>query len=507
MQQAASNKTVGSPRPEWKTMQPQWRRSRAIIGGLGAAREHDTRLTFDGNLLIPFSATMSPEQYAVLRSEAELPCITAQFAKILVESLLRKRPTLNITSQPTLNSWLLDSFGPDGMPIEADLSAAAQEELTSGACWVFVDHPTFTEAEFDALTPEDQKKVRPYVIVRRAEEVINWHYNQDKLGRRQLQFVVVRAYEDVYKQGEVHPTTHEMVYIHRLNESGKYEVQKWKGPQKDETPTENGIAKAPANESPEGGGYTLEDTIPVLIKNEPMDYIPAWPLSGATTLTPPPLMALVEKEVSLYNKMTRRNHLLFNCATFTPYVSGDMTEEEFGKVVKAGLGSWLKIPAGATLEALSVPSDALSDYDRSIAAAIEEIAKLGVRMMAPDSAQSGVALEIRNAAQTAQLGTLNMQISNTWKQVLQCMIHWYTGEKIELDKIEFKLASDYLSALRDSNAMRLITEWYENGHIPRSVFLHILRTNDFLPDGYDDEKGKAEITEDTNFKDKPSLED
>ena len=38
-----------------------------------------------------------------------------------------------------------------------------------------------------------------------------------------------------------------------------------------------------------------------------------------------------------------------------------------------------------------------------------------------------------------------------------------------------------------------MTEWYEGGIIPRSLWLQIARNNDIIPDNYDDKEGQAEL--------------
>jgi len=44
--------------------------------------------------------------------------------------------------------------------------------------------------------------------------------------------------------------------------------------------------------------------------------------------------------------------------------------------------------------------------------------------------------------------------------------------------------------------LRLVTEWYQQGIIPRSAFVDIAKSNDILPVDYDDEEGVGEIKED-----------
>jgi hypothetical protein len=129
-------------------------------------------------------------------------------------------------------------------------------------------------------------------------------------------------------------------------------------------------------------------------------------------------------------------------------------------------------------------------------ASIEEMAKMGIRMLSPETAQSGVALDIRNAAQNAQMGVLNTKISNTMRQIIAFMIRWKYNIEIKIDDVQFELSADFNPTPLGADWLRLATEWYEKGLIPRSVWLQILKQNDMLSPDYDDEAGKQEITAD-----------
>src|SRR5690606_35379887 len=97
----------------------------------------------------------------------------------------------------------------------------------------------------------------------------------------------------------------------------------------------------------------------------------------------------------------------------TPVIMSDMSDKKFDEIVASGLGTWIKLDKDDDAKILDTPTEALEDMDRAISAVIEEMARMGIRMLSPETGeQSGVALEIRNAAQTAQLGTLNVKVSN-----------------------------------------------------------------------------------------------
>ena len=65
--------------------------------------------------------------------------------------------------------------------------------------------------------------------------------------------------------------------------------------------------------------------------------------------------------------------------------------------------------------------------------------------------------------------------------------------------IRFNLSSDFNASPRGSDWMRLITEWYQNGLIPRSTFLEVAKNNDAIPTDYDDTKGNDEISQDNRI--------
>jgi hypothetical protein len=124
------------------------------------------------------------------------------------------------------------------------------------------------------------------------------------------------------------------------------------------------------------------------------------------------------------------------------------------------------------------------------------MAKMGIRMLSPEQAASGVALEIRNASQTAQLGTLNAKVSGTIREVMAFMLNWYYNTMYTGDDLEFQMSSDFSPIVGGEGAMRLVSEWYQSGIISRSTWINIAKYNDFLPADYSDEEAIEEIQTD-----------
>jgi len=173
-----------------------------------------------------------------------------------------------------------------------------------------------------------------------------------------------------------------------------------------------------------------------------------------------------------------------------------MTDEEFEELVSAGLGTWLRVRKDESVSVLETPTSALNDMDMAITKTVEEMAKMGIRMLSPETAQSGIALEIRNASQTAQLGTLNAKVSHTMREVISFMLNWKYGTQYTGNDVQFTLSADFAPVVGGEGAMRLITEWYQSGIIPRDTFVAVAKYNDFIPSDYNDEEAIAAIQTD-----------
>jgi hypothetical protein len=497
---ALTNKTVADPNAEYESLLSLWKRSRAVCSGERFVKAFDSYVDTIGftNLLLPFSPSMSQKQYEFYRAEAELPGIVSQFSRMLVSGLLRKQPSLSLPKglSQEVYDWIMNEFGQDNSSLISFLDAALWEELQTSRAWVYVDYPSVNP---ETLTVEDKLRLKPYPVLWKAEDVINWRVRKDIYGKTILDRVIVRSYEEFYESNEFHPTYRDTVKVHELDENGLYQIRVFQ--QKHDANSVqvvNGqIQKEYVVKKPV---FELIETITNILNNgERLQEIPAWPLNNNIAPIEPMLMSFIDKEASLYNKVSRRNHLLYGASTYTPVIISDMPDEDFDNIVEGGLGTWIRLRQGDSADVLKTPTEALADMDRAIAASIEEMAKLGIRMLTPETAQSGVALEIRNAAQTAQLGSLNARVSSVMKQVITFMINWRNDLQLKPQDIEFSLSADFNPIPLGADWLRLATEWYQQGLIPRSIWVNMLKQNDMIPPDYNDEEGRMEITQDLDM--------
>lgn len=495
-----TTRTMADPNSAYESMKALWERSRAICGGERFVKDFDTVLDVSEftNILLPFSPSMTQRQYNFYRAEAELPGIVAQYARILIGGLLRKQPQLklpdNLPQEAT--DWIMNSFTQDGSPLSAFLDRSLTEEIETSRAWVYIDYPSVKNKE--DMTTEDFRKIRPYPVLWNAESITHWEVGTNpEDGSRHFTLIIIRKYEARKKEGEYHPEMVDTVFVHEIV-NGKYQIQKF---QKKDPAAKIAVVAGQMQQDykdiSNDDDYELVKIFDQIEANgELLKNIPAWPLNGSVEPVEPMLTPLINREIGLYNKLSRRNHLLYGAATFTPIIKSDMPPEEFEELVGQGLGSWMQIGVDDSAEVLETPTNALKDMDAAISSTMEEMARMGLRMLSPETAQSGVALEIRNAGQTAQLGSLNTKISSQMAKIITFMINWRYDAKLLVSEVEFTLSSDFNPAPLGHEWLRLVTEWYESGYIPRTVWIQILKQNDIVPTDYDDIEGIKEMLSD-----------
>jgi|GEM_PF-2081821 len=498
-------RSVADPSSVYESMKPLWSKARAIIGGERFTKEYDGYLDTVNfsNLLLPFSPSMTAAQYAFYRSEAELPGIVSQYVKILIGGLLRKQPQLTLPKDAPEEAydWIMSAFSQSGAPLVGFLDDCLREELQTSRAWIYVDYPVIASPE--NLSRDEQLAIKPYPVLWNAESIINWKQSTDTLtGKQSLNQIIIRGYDTSYDYNEFHPVFLDTVRVHEIV-NGYYQIRKFQRQAEDsqimivQGKLQQDYKQSVGGTDPKLSEYELVETnTNILMHGERLTFIPAWPLNGSVSIVEPMLMTLINKEIALYNKISRRNHLLYGAATYTPVIASDMSDDDFDRIVSTGLGSWIRLRQGDSATVLETPTGALTDLDRSIVSALDEMAKIGVRMLAPDDSQSGVALDIRNAGQTAQLGTLNTKAGNQFASIIAFMINWRYGTQLKSTDIGFELSADFNPTPMGSDYLRMFTEFYEKGFVPRDEWLNMLKQNDLLSPDYDDVAGQASIVKD-----------
>lgn len=491
----AQNKTrVDEPCYAYDSLVDTWKKCRAFSHSQQYVKDADI-LPSATNYLLPFSPSMSLEQYAFFKAEAELPGITSQFISIVVGGLLRKPPQIEYKKDISeeAKDWIVSDITVDGGSLIAFLDQLLNEEMQTSRAWIYVDYPEIDAEQGAAMDKLQWDAVKPYMVIWQAENVINWQTTIIN-GKRLLSRIVVRGYQERYKDPlQFHPEYIDTIWVHELID-GVYQIRVFEN----DSGTTPKVVEGQVQVSKESTFRQVGTEITPLMHGERMAFIPAYPANGSIDATEPYITVFVDKEQALYNVMSRRNHLLYGAATYTPWIASDMPDDDFAKIVNQGLGTWIRLRQGDEIGSLSPPTEALKDLEATIAAKLDELAKLGMRFLAPETAESGVALTIRSAAQVATLGTLNTKIGEVMSGVIAFMLNRRYDLGLNNNDVVFSLSPDFDPAAIGQEYLRLMTEIYEKGLIPRSEWLRLLKANELLSPEYNDEEAQAEIDQDEN---------
>jgi hypothetical protein len=483
---------VDEPNAVYDSLSKIWKKCRAFSHSQQYVKDSDISV-HASNYLIPFSPSMNADQYAFFKAEAELPGITNQFIAIITGGLLRKPPQIEYNKEvpEDAKNWILSDITSDGGSLVALMDSILKEEMQTSRAWLYVDYPNIDEESANAMAKSDWDDVRPYVVLWQAEAVINWQ-TTIVAGKRKLSRVIVRGYVEKFNDPlDFHPQYIDTIWVHEVID-GLYQIRTF-----EDLTSRDPVAVGGQVQTATQTGFTqVGDVIEPKMHGERMSYIPAFPANGSIECFEPYINTFVDKEQALYNVMSRRNHLLYGAATYTPWIASDMPEGDFNDIVSQGLGTWIRLRKGDTIGSLSPPTEALKDLEAAIAAKLNELAKLGMRFLAPETAASGVALDIRSASQVATLGTFNTKISEVMSTVIVHMLNRRYDLKLEARDVVFSLSPDFDPVAIGVDYIRLMTEIYEKNLLPRSEWLRLLKANELLSPEYNDEDARTEINED-----------
>ena len=466
-----------------------WRRARAVVEGESAVKDLDNIVDTNNftNLLIPFNDTQVQAQYNFYKAEAELPGLVSQYVRIIIGGLLRKEPSLTVT-KPELNTKGLteeainllqandtpadviyksikENLVSENNGILSFILRILEEELITSRSAV-----TIALRNPDSVT---EKNLLAYPVFWKAEEIINWQTEDETLTRVVFSYEVEEQTQDQYDFNNV-----TYYQDHFINSTGTYQVDTYR---------ETGVT-AESN-----SGFQLFDSVVPELNGETFNYLLVWFMNDSIEPIIPILTPMVDTELSLYNKMSRRNHLLHGAAAYTPVVMSTMSPEDFDAVVSGGLGSWIKLDENAKITTLTVPTDVLSDMEKAITQGVEKLGRMGVNLLMGNDKMTNVsssALSVRLSPQVAQLGLLNTKISTNLSEILTLLVKWNFNEDVTVD---FNLSADFNSTPVNSDLLRILGEFYTSSVIPRYLFIEILKANDIIPESYDDERGQEAI--------------
>ena len=272
---------VETPSASYMSMKPLLKKARAVLQGEAHSKAHDEYVERDySNLLLPFSPSMTQQQYDFYKSEAELPGLTTQYARVLISALLRKQSQLTLPEElgEDAYNWITKDMTLDGASLFNFLDAAIWEELQTSRAWVYIDRPTVSDNELEMMTPEERMTISPYPVLIKAENVINVQVKTHPVTRIKTLTRWVTHYitEEYDNDNPWHPNYIDTVCDHYLDEQGMLVLDYYrKESGSHQVSAINGVIEQEYEDSADGG-FVLYDTVYPMKFGQRLQRIPAF---------------------------------------------------------------------------------------------------------------------------------------------------------------------------------------------------------------------------------------
>lgn len=432
---------VDTPHPNYSANESKWRRCRDAVDGADAIKGKKTEY-------LPRLSAQDDAEYNAYLMRAMWYGASARTIQGLSGAVMRKDPV--VTLPEGLMIYLKD-VTKSGVSFTSFAKLAIDEVLKTGRFGVLVDMPA-----------EATEQQLPYFAPYTAESIVNWA-TESRNGIQVLLLVVLKECvwekkpDDLYEMQAV-----EQYRVLRLVD-GVYQAETFRKLRDDWT--------------------SMGVTVPTQ-RGKPLDYIP-FCFFGPHTVTPeiekPPILDLVEVNLSHYRSSADLEHGRHFCGLPTPWVAGFPTDKE----LKIGSSiAWVSSDPNASAGMLEFTGQGLGALEKALETKENMMAVLGARLLeqAKPSVEASETIKTRLAGEQSELKSTANTVSAGLSRCLQWAAAW-AGMSLEEGQktIEAQLNTDFfdekmsfaeltqLVAALQQGAMSWKTYYYniERGEISR----------------------------------------
>lgn len=383
--------------------------------------------------------------YEAYLSRAIFPNHVADAVGVLVGVMHRKSAVIDLP--PELES-MREKATRKGESLDQLLRKINEEQLLTGRFGLLADAPRTGSV--------------PFIVTYKAESITNWDDElvdgpEGEFVRRELNFLVLR--EDTFKRGEGTAGP-----VFDWSEQRRFRVCRLV---KNAPDAETG-AKLGPDESDDDLLYATyveydetrgEITVPRMA-GRPMNEIP-FTVIGANDLclTPDdlPLLGLAELSLSIYRSEADLRQTTFMLGQDTLVVIGEETDEN-GELkqttTRVGAGAKISVQQGGDAKFIGVNGDGLPEQRRILSEDYSRAREMGSRLLEPRAgqAESGEALKVRVAAQTASLMQIALTAAAGLERCLKQCARWIGADESKVKvtpNLDFSDANERPASLRD----------------------------------------------------------
>jgi hypothetical protein len=438
---------VDTPHPQYLEFAGKWTKARDAAAGEEAVKARRDEY-------LPMLKGQSADDYAAYLKRTPYFNATARTVDGLSGMIFRRPPV--ITRPPAMDDFVADvTF--EGVSLTAFAEQVVHEVLVAGRAGVIVDFPRATDADI-TLAQAGRLGRRPFLRFYRAEDILNWRVGT--VDNRTV-LVQVRLFERVEQTApggsEFDSAMVEQIRVLDLVD-GKYrqrlfrqdDNKKWQ-PHGDDI-------------FPEQGG-------------SPMDFIPfrfVGPRSTAADVVKPPLLDLVNVNLSHYRSAADLEHGAHFVGLPTPYVFG--TAEAPATIGPTVV--WHAVETDVQVGMLEFTGGGLATLERLLDRKEQQMAVLGARMLFPEkkAAEAAETASMHRQGENSALAALALAVARGLSEAMTVARDWI-GVNGETGIV---LNTDYLPTPMSPQMLLALIQAVQSGHISRRTFFANLQHGEII---------------------------
>ena len=433
---------IDSTHPLYDDSKEKWTRVRDSYLGSDAIKSK-------GEIYLPKLSSQEKGEYDAYVMRSMYVNAIKNTVQGLVGAVMRINPVINA---PDRIMELAQDITGTGVSLNDFISNMLSEQLLMGRQGVMIDRTT----------------ERAYLSGYTTEQMTNWMQDVIVLKETYLQ----QDLNDNYSQ------SYEVQYRELLiDEDGNFLVRLWK----------------------DNEGWSISQEIYPTKVGQPLDMIPFVAISGnELNMNPsqPPLMSLVDTNLSMYRTSADLEHGRHFTALPTPYVTGIDGDSE----LRIGSGSaWILPDSSSKAGYLEFTGQGLQALEKAVEEKRSIMAGLGASLLQTqkNGVESAESLRLRQNSEASVLVGAVLSVQEGISKALSIMAEW---EGVSGD-IEVALNTDFVDTKILPEELTALMGAWQSGAISHETFLHNMKKGEILPVEVtvEDEKDRIDLQNPMNL--------
>jgi hypothetical protein len=352
-----------------------------------------------------------------------------------------------------------------GLSLHQFAEMVAEEVITIGRCGVLVDYPPIVNAV--TLAQAQAQGARPYATMYDAESIINW------------------------KTGRINNVEHlTLVVLEEENEVAVDEFESKCEPQWRVLDLIEGIYRQRVFRKDKRGEFVLIDEVYPQINGKALNKIPFeffGVRDNSTCVDKPPLLDLVDVNLSHYRTTADYEHGLHFTGLPTPVVTGYYSDDKSASLRIGSGTAWLLPDPQSKAFYLEFTGQGLGELREALRSKEAMMATLGARILAPEkrAVESAQTANIHRSSENSVLASIAQSISIGLTHVMEYLRDWssVTGEvKVELNR-------DFIPNSMTAQDLDSLVKSWQSGAISHQTLFDNLVAGDIITQdvSFDDE--------------------